>query len=127
MQMGSLQAKLYSNKSYITLAYEKGGTSFVLQIHKSKDNSICMLLPMQRIFFNKFFCYASTISPYHILWRYVPLHSLGKNSLCLCLLILYTSRAMSIHFSSQHKVAVIDKATINLNQDFPTNYNKEHL
>lgn len=30
-------------------------------------------------------------------------------------------------FPSQHKAAVIEKATINLNQDSPTNHNKEHL
>ena len=32
-----------------------------------------------------------------------------------------------MHFLSQHKVAVIDKATIKLNEDSPTNHNKEHL
>lgn len=32
-----------------------------------------------------------------------------------------------MHFPSQHKVTLIDMATINLNEDSPTNHNKEHL
>lgn len=65
--MGNIKAKLQSSKTHVKLAHES--TSFLLQIHKSKANSICLLLPMQRIFFNKFLCYAFIICPYDILWR----------------------------------------------------------
>lgn len=80
-------------------------------------------------FFSKFLCYASVISPYHMLWGYVPLHSLGKKiaNTSAYLLILYTPRAISMHFPSQHEVVVIDMTTIILNEDSLPNHNKEHL